>query len=82
MDQDRRFSNAIIAERRDSLTTQGCIRKMMTLFVDEVAIWIITAQGPVMNHQVPKYAIRVIASLMLGIPEAKLNRISKQDWAT
>ena len=28
---------------------------MMILFVGEVAIWIVAAQGAVMNHQVPKY---------------------------
>ena len=31
-----------------------------------------------MNHQVPKYVTRARASLMLGIPEADLNRISKE----
>ena len=31
-----------------------------------------------MNHQVPKYVTRARASLMLGIPEAELNRISKE----
>ena len=30
-----------------------------------------------MNHQVPKYVSRARASLMLGIPEAELNRISQ-----
>jgi hypothetical protein len=51
---------------------------MMTLSVDEVAIWIMAAQGAVMNHQVPKYITRARASLMVGIPEAELNRISKE----
>jgi hypothetical protein len=51
---------------------------LMILFVDEVAIWIIAAQGAVMNHQVPKYVSRARASLMLDIPEAELNRISKK----
>lgn len=50
----------------------------MILFVDEVAIWIRAAQEEVMNHQVPKYVTRARASLMLGIPEAELNRISKE----
>jgi hypothetical protein len=31
-----------------------------------------------MNNQVPKYVTRARASLMLGIPEADLNRISKE----
>jgi hypothetical protein len=31
-----------------------------------------------MNHQVPKYVTRARASLMLGIPETELNRISKE----
>jgi hypothetical protein len=31
-----------------------------------------------MNHQVPKYVSRARASLMLGIPETELNRISKE----
>ncbi len=31
-----------------------------------------------MNHQVPKYVTRGRASLMLGIPETELNRISKE----
>ena len=31
-----------------------------------------------MNHQVLKYVTRARASLMLGIPEADLNRISKE----
>jgi hypothetical protein len=51
---------------------------MPILFVDEVAIWIMAAQGAVMNHQVPKYVTRTRASLMLGISEAELNRISKE----
>jgi len=51
---------------------------MMILFVDEVAICIVAAQGVVMNHQVPKYVTRARASLMLGMPEAELNRISKE----
>jgi hypothetical protein len=51
---------------------------MMILFVDEVAIWIMAAQGAVMSHQVPKYVTRARASLRLGIPEAELNRISKE----
>ena len=51
---------------------------MMILSVDEVAIWIMAAQGAVMNHQVPKYITRARAPLMVGIPEAELNRISKE----
>lgn len=51
---------------------------MKIRFVDEVAVCIIAAQGAVMNHQVPKYVTRARASLMLGIPEAELNRISKE----
>ena len=31
-----------------------------------------------MNQQVPKYVTRARASLMLGIPEAEINRISKE----
>jgi hypothetical protein len=31
-----------------------------------------------MIHQVPKYVTRARASLMLGIPEAELSRISKE----
>jgi hypothetical protein len=50
----------------------------MILFVDEVATWIVAAQGAVMNHQVAKYVTRARASLMLGVPEAELNRISKE----
>jgi len=51
---------------------------MMNLFAGAVAAWIMAAQGAVMNHQVPKYVTRTRASLMLGIPEAELNRISKE----
>jgi hypothetical protein len=51
---------------------------MMILFIDEVAIWIRAAQEALMNHQVPKYVTRARASLILGIPEAELNRISKE----
>jgi hypothetical protein len=51
---------------------------MTILFVDEVATWIRAPQGAVMNHQVPKYVTRARASLMLGISEAELNRISKE----
>ena len=51
---------------------------MTILFDDEVAIRIMAAQGAVMNHQIPKYVTRARASLMLGIPEAELNRISKE----
>jgi hypothetical protein len=31
-----------------------------------------------MSNQVPKYVTRARASLMLGIPEAELSRISKE----
>ncbi len=31
-----------------------------------------------MNNQVPKYVTRARASLMLGIPEAELSRISNE----
>ena len=31
-----------------------------------------------MNQQVPKYVTRAKASLILGIPETELNRISKE----
>jgi hypothetical protein len=31
-----------------------------------------------MNNQIPKYVTRARASLMLGIPEAELSRISKE----
>ena len=31
-----------------------------------------------MNHQVPKYVTRVRASVILGIPEEELNRISRE----
>jgi hypothetical protein len=31
-----------------------------------------------MNNQVPKYVTQARASLMLGIPEAELSRISKE----
>jgi hypothetical protein len=50
----------------------------MNLFIDEVASWIMAAQGAVMNHRVPKYVTRTRASLMLGMPEAELHRISKE----
>jgi hypothetical protein len=36
------------------------------------------AQGAVMSNQVPKYVTRARASLMLGIPETDLSRISKE----
>ena len=39
---------------------------------------IMAAQGAVMSNQVPKYVTRARASLMLGIPEAELSRISKE----
>jgi hypothetical protein len=39
---------------------------------------IMAAQGAVMSNQVPKYVTRARASLMLGIPEADLSRISKE----
>ena len=39
---------------------------------------IMAAQGTVMSNQVPKYVTRARASLMLGIPEAELSRISKE----
>ena len=51
---------------------------MMNLFAGAVAAWIMAAQGAVMNHQVPKYVTRTRASLMFGIPETELNRISKE----
>jgi hypothetical protein len=39
---------------------------------------IIAAHGAIMSNQVPKYVTRARASLMLGIPEAELSRISKE----
>jgi hypothetical protein len=39
---------------------------------------IMSAQGAVMSNQIPKYVTRARASLMLGIPEAELSRISKE----
>jgi hypothetical protein len=39
---------------------------------------VMAAQGAVMSNQVPKYVTRARASLMLGIPEADLSRISKE----
>jgi hypothetical protein len=48
------------------------------IFVDENAMSIVAAQGAVMSNQVPKYVTRARASLMLGIPEADLSRISKE----
>ena len=50
----------------------------MILFVDEDAMSIMGAEGAFMNNQVPKYVTRARASLMLGIPEAELSRISKE----
>jgi hypothetical protein len=34
--------------------------------------------GNVMDNQVPKYVTRARASFLLGMPEAELNRISKE----
>jgi hypothetical protein len=48
------------------------------IFGDENAMSIVAAQGAVMSKQVPKYVTRARASLMLGIPEADLSRVSKQ----
>jgi hypothetical protein len=39
---------------------------------------IMAAQGAVMSNQVLKYVTRARASLMVGIPEAELSRISKE----
>lgn len=39
---------------------------------------IAAAWGEVMNIQVPKYITQARASLLLGIPEAELGRISKE----
>jgi hypothetical protein len=39
---------------------------------------IMAAEGAVMSNQVPKYVTRARASLMLGMPEAELRRISKE----
>ncbi len=41
-------------------------------------MFIMAAQGAVMSNQVPKYVTRARASLMLGIPEAYLSRISEE----
>jgi hypothetical protein len=51
---------------------------MMIQVVDKDAMSIMAAQGAVMNNQVPKYVTRARASLMLGITEAELSRISKE----
>src|SRR6266704_1813018 len=75
---DRNHSRGSHRNSRVAVGTQGCICRTMILFVDEVAIWIMAAQGAVMNHQVPKYVTRTRAFLMLGIPEAELNRISRE----
>jgi hypothetical protein len=60
MDQDKTFPT--LTERRDFLTTQGCICKMVILIIDEATIWIMAAQGAVMNHTIPKYVTRARAS--------------------
>jgi len=39
---------------------------------------IMAARGAVTSNQVPKCVTRARASLMLGIPEAELSRISKE----
>ena len=39
---------------------------------------IMAAKGAVMSNQVPKYVRRARASLMLGIREAELSRISTE----
>jgi hypothetical protein len=39
---------------------------------------IMVAEGADMSNQVPKHVTRARASLMLGIPEAELRRISKE----
>jgi hypothetical protein len=51
---------------------------MMIQVVDKDAMSIMAAHGAVMNNQVPKYVTRARASLMLGITEAELSRISKE----
>ena len=51
---------------------------MMIHVVDKDTMSIMAAQGAVMNNQVPKYVTRARASLMLGITEAELSRISKE----
>ena len=51
---------------------------MMIQVVDKDVMSIMAAQGAVMNNQVPKYVTRARASLMLGITEAELSRISKE----
>ena len=51
---------------------------MMIQVVDKDAMSIMAPQGAVMNNQVPKYVTRARASLMLGITEAELSRISKE----
>jgi len=51
---------------------------MMIQVVDKDAMSIMAAQGAVMNNQVPTYVTRARASLMLGITEAELSRISKE----
>lgn len=39
---------------------------------------ILTVGGNVMDNQVPKYVTRARACFLLGMPEAKLTRISKE----
>jgi hypothetical protein len=51
---------------------------MMILLVEEDGMCIMAGAGNFMNNQVPKYFTRARASLMLGIPEAELSRISKE----
>lgn len=51
---------------------------MVTLFGEEPAIWITASQEAVMKDQIAKYVTRARASLILGIPEAELNRIAKE----
>jgi len=50
---------------------------MMIQVFDKDAMSIMAAQGAAMDNQVPKYVTRARASLMLGITEAELSRISK-----
>jgi hypothetical protein len=58
--------------------TDSRINQKMILSVEEDAMTVMATWGGNMSDQIPKFVTQARASFLLGIPEAQLDRISKE----
>jgi hypothetical protein len=61
-----------------SKATDSRICKKMILSIEEDAMTVMATWGGNMSDQIPKFVTQARASFLLGIPEAELDRISKE----